>query len=38
LPFDFRYLPLPYPQPEDANEALPIRGFQLQGFELGETR
>lgn len=38
LPFDFRYLPLPYPQPEDADEALPIRGFQLQGFELGETR
>ena len=38
LPFDFRHLPLPYPQPEDANEALPIRGFQLQGFELGETR
>ena len=38
LPFDFRYLPLPYPQPEDANEALPIRGFQLQGFDLGETR
>ena len=37
LPFDFRYLPLPYPQPEDADEALPIRGFQLQGFELGET-
>lgn len=38
LPFDFRCLPLPYPQPEDADEALPIRGFQLQGFELGETR
>ena len=38
LPFDFRYLPLPYPQPEDADEALPIRSFQLQGFELGETR
>ena len=38
LPFDFRYLPLPYPQPEDADEALPIRGFQLQGFESGETR
>ena len=38
LPFDFRYLPLPYPQPEDADEALPIRGFQLQGFELGEKK
>lgn len=38
LPFDFRNLPLPYPQPEDADEALPIRGFQLQGFDLGGTR
>lgn len=36
LPFDFRYLPLSYPQPEDANESLPIRDFQLRRHESKE--
>ena len=33
LPFDFHYLPRSYPQPEDANESLPIRCFQLRRLE-----
>lgn len=37
LSFDFRYLPLSYPQPEDANESLPIKAFQLKQLETGET-
>ena len=36
LPFDFHYLPRSYPQPEDANAALPIRSFQLQRLESKE--
>ena len=32
------YLPLSYPQPEDANEALPIRSFPLNRLEKGEAR
>ena len=36
LPFDFRYQPLSYPQPEDANESLSIRNFQLQRLESKE--
>ena len=36
LPFDFHYLPLSYPQPEDANESLPIRDFQLRRLESEE--
>ena len=36
LSFDFRYLPLSYPQPEDANESLSIRNFQLQRLESKE--
>ena len=38
LPFDFRHLPLSYPQPEEANESLPIKTFQLKGLELGGKR
>ena len=30
------YLPLPYPQPEDVDEELPIRNFQLQRLESKE--
>ena len=37
LSFDFRYLPLSHPQPEDANESLPIKAFQLKQLETGET-
>ena len=29
LPFDFHYLPLSYPQPEDANEGLPVKTFRI---------
>lgn len=38
LPFDFHYMPRSYPQPEDANESLPIKTFQLQKLELEETK
>ena len=30
LPFDFHYLPRSYPQPEEAQETLPSRNFQLK--------
>ena len=38
LPFDFRYLPLPYPQPEDVDEALPTRAVQLPRLEFSKTK